>query len=62
MDLVSVQQKMGKALSLLADDLASLKVGRATPALVEKVMVEAYDRRMLLLELATITVMDSNQL
>ena len=58
----AVRQKMLQILSLLAEDLTRLKAGRATPALIEKVMVEAYDTKMPLVELATITAPEPNQL
>jgi ribosome recycling factor len=47
---------------LLSDDLAGLKAGRANPAMIEQVMVEAYETKMPLLELATITTIPPNQL
>jgi len=40
-------------------DLSSLRTGRATPALVENVMVEAYGTRTTLVGLASITIPDS---
>lgn len=57
-----VRQKMEKALELLRQDLVSLKVGRATPDLVEQIQVEAYETKMPLVELATITSPEPNQL
>ena len=57
-----VRQKMEKALEFLHQDLVSLKVGRATPALVEQILVEAYETRMPLVELATISSPEANQL
>jgi len=62
MDLTAARQKMEEAMGLLIDDLATLKIGRASPSLVEKIMVEAYDTRMPLVELATINTIDGNQL
>lgn len=56
------RQKMTKVLELLADDLASLRAGRATPALVEKILVEAYETKMPLVELATITASGPSEL
>lgn len=53
---------MEKVLQLFSDDLLTLKAGRATPALVEKVMVEAYETKMPLVELATISAPDPNTL
>lgn len=62
MELIDVREKMEKALEFLADELATLKTGRATPSLVEKVKVEAYETQMPLVELATITAPEPNQL
>lgn len=50
-----IGQKMTKVIDLLVSDLGSLRAGRATPALIERVMVEAYETRMPLIELATIS-------
>jgi ribosome recycling factor len=57
-----VREKMEKAMELLREDLATVRAGRATPALVEKIMVEAYETRMPLVELATISSPEPNQL
>jgi len=57
-----VRQKMEKALEMLRQDLVNLKVGRATPALVEQVQVEVYETKMSLVELATITSPEPNRL
>lgn len=57
-----VRRKMEKALEILRQDLVNLRVGRATPALVEKIQVEAYETRMPLVELATIASPEPNQL
>lgn len=55
MDLAGVSEKMNKALEAVATDVASIRAGRANPSLVEKMMVEVYDTRMPLVELATIS-------
>lgn len=62
MDLTDSRLKMEKALEVLAEDLSILRAGRANPALVEKIMVEAYETRMPLVELATITSPGPSQL
>jgi len=53
---------MEKALEVLRQDLAMIKTGRVTSALVENIKVEAYETVMPLVELATITVPSPNQL
>lgn len=56
------RQKMNKVLELLSSELAGFKAGRATPAMVEKIMVEAYETKMPLVELATIATPKPDQL
>lgn len=55
--LPSVKDKMLKAMQVLGQDLATIRTGRATPALVENLVVSAYDntQHLRLKEMATIT-------
>ena len=55
---------MRKVLEMLRTDLASVRTGRATPALVEDVVILAYggSTRMKIKELATITASDPQTL
>jgi len=53
---------MDKAVEMLRQDLNSLHAGRASTAIVERIMVEAYNTKMPLLELATISIPDTNQI
>ena len=62
MDLNDVRDKMAKALQVLAEDLSTLRTGQASPALIEKIIVEAYEGKFPLVELATITTSGPNQL
>jgi len=62
MDLNNVRDKMAKALQVLAEDLSTLRTGQASPALIEKIIVEAYEGKFPLVELATITTSGPNQL
>lgn len=62
MDFAPVRQKMEGALAALRQDIVTIKTGRATPALIEQIIVEAYGSKMPLVELATITVPDACQL
>ena len=62
MDSDSIRQRMQKTLSFLREELAQIKTGRATPALIEKIMIDAYETKMPLLELATINAPDPNEL
>lgn len=58
------RQKMRKALEVTSNDLSSIRSGRATPALVEHVVVSVYGgtQHLKIMELATTTTMDSRTL
>jgi ribosome recycling factor len=61
-DTVSAaREKMKKALDVSRNDIASIRSGRATPALVENIVVMAYggSQKMRIQEMATITTMDA---
>jgi len=62
MDLNDVRDKMAKALQVLAEDLSTLRTGQASPALIEKIIIEAYEGKFPLVELATIMTSGPNQL
>src|SRR5258706_2227849 len=55
------REKMKKALDVTHQDLASIRSGRATPALVENIFIMAYGgtQRLRVMEMATITTMDA---
>lgn len=61
MDEDKVRKAMDAAFSLLTADLSAIRTGRATPALVEDIMVAAYggQSRLHVNELATITAPDN---
>lgn len=60
---ISGNDKMGQVLKLIREDLATLSTGRARPALVEEIRVEAYEGSFLTLkELATIATPDPQTL
>lgn len=58
------KQKVQKVLDILKGDLATLRTGRATPALVENIVISAYDgsTKLKVMELATVGVSDSQTL
>lgn len=64
MNLDDVRQKMQKVLEVLRTDLATVRTGRATPSLVEHIIVSVYGgtQRLKVMELATITASDSQTL
>lgn len=64
MDLQEIKQKMQKVLDVLKQDLATVRTGRATPGLVENIIIAAYSgsTRMKVMELATISATDHHTL
>jgi ribosome recycling factor len=57
-----MEERMKKALEDLHADLASLRTGRASPALLDKVYVEYYGTPTPLKSLGTVSVPDARQL
>lgn len=59
--LHQTRDRMKKAIEVTSTDLSSIRSGRATPALVEHIVIPAYGgtQRLKVLELATITTMDA---
>jgi ribosome recycling factor len=59
-----LQPKLQKVLDVLRQDLATIRTGRATPSLVENIVVSAYNgsARLRVMELATIGSVDSHTL
>ncbi|MCL6548466.1 MAG: ribosome recycling factor [Alicyclobacillus sp.] len=51
----SAEERMEKAIQVLRRDLATVRAGRATPAMLEKVMVEYYGAQMPVTQVATVT-------
>lgn len=52
----SVEDRMNKTLDALARDFSTLRTGRATPALLDRITVEAYGSEMPLNQVASISV------
>lgn len=57
-----LRQKFEKVINAVKDDMATVRIGRAKPDLVENIPVLAYGTKMRLVELATITAPDTNLL
>ncbi len=59
--LNQTRDKMRKALEVTTNDLSSIRSGRATPALVEHVVISVYggSQRLKIMELATTTTTDA---
>lgn len=60
----SVRAKMQKALEVTRNDLGTIRTGRATPALIDNIIISAYGgtTKMKLMEMATITAQDNKNL
>ena len=54
--LLNVEERMQQAVQALRSDLLTIRTGRSSPALVEKLRVEAYGSQMPLNQMATIAV------
>ena len=62
-NFAEVRERMEKILAIFAEDIASIRTGRATAALIENVTVEVYNgQKMKLMELGSITVPDVRSL
>ena len=57
-DLKLYEDKMGKSISVLEEDLATLRAGRANPAILNKVTVEYYGTATPLPQIGNISVPD----
>src|SRR3989344_7690961 len=64
MDLGDVPVKMQKAVDWVKQDVSTIRTGRANPALVENVMINAYGgtTRLKVVELANISVSEAQSL
>jgi ribosome recycling factor len=60
----TTKEKLQKVLDVLKDDLATIRTGRAAPALVENIVVTAYggSTKLKVMELATIAALDNQTL
>ncbi len=59
--MINVQEvkiRMDKITNIFMDDISSIRTGRATPSLLENVVVTAYGNKMKLIELGSINVTD----
>lgn len=60
--LVDAEKRMRSAIQSLEEDLAGVRTGRASPALIEKLPVEYYGASVPLIQLASISVPEPRQL
>lgn len=61
MNIDTTRLQMGKILEILKTDLSTVRTGRATPSLVENIVINAYEgtQKLRVMELATIGTSDS---
>ena len=61
MEETDIRQKMQQAIDAVKEDLSSIRTGRATPALVEGIIVTTYggSQKLRIVELATIATPDT---
>ena len=64
MDEPQVSSKMQSSVTAVAGDIAGIRTGRATPALVENIIVPAYGgtQRLRVMEVGSITSLDPTQI
>lgn len=62
MTISEYKTKLEKSLDFLKSELSQIRTGRAAPALIENVMVDAYGSKMALKEVGSISVLDSQNL
>ena len=62
MTISDYKSKLEKSLEFLKSELAQIRTGRATPKLIEGVMVDAYGSKMALKEVGSISVLDPQNL
>jgi len=63
-DFTDTRQRMEKSIGVLREEVATIRTGRASPALIENIVVNAYQgtQSLRLKELASITVSDPQTL
>ncbi|MBU1148895.1 ribosome recycling factor [Patescibacteria group bacterium] len=62
MNLEIPKDKFEKTIEFLSSELKQVRTGRAHPSLVENLMVEAYDAKTALMQLASISVPEPRQI
>ena len=60
--IADAEGRMKSAIQILEDDLAGIRTGRASPALVERLLVDYYGAPTPLMQLAGISVPEARQI
>ncbi|MBX9618520.1 MAG: ribosome recycling factor [Hyphomicrobiales bacterium] len=61
-NIAEIKRKMQNSLNVLKGEFAGLRTGRASPGLLDPIMVDAYGSKMALKEVATVSVPESRML
>ena len=61
-DLADARDKMQKAIAVLKDDLAGIRTGRATPAVLARIVVDYYGTQVPINQLASFSVPEPRSL
>lgn len=56
--ITQIAPKFNKTIEVVKADLATIRTGKATPSLIENLVVDAYGSKMKLIELGTIATLD----
>lgn len=62
MQTSELKNKLNNSLEHFKSELSTIRTGRATPALIENVLVNAYESKMTIKELGSITIPDSQMI
>ncbi|HLC93922.1 MAG TPA: ribosome recycling factor [Patescibacteria group bacterium] len=62
MTITELKSKLSKTLEHLQQEMSQIRTGRASPTLLENILVEAYGTKMTLKELGSISVIDAQNL
>ena len=62
MTITELKSKLSKTLEHLQQEMSQIRTGRASPTLLENILVEAYGTKMTLKELGSISVIDPQNL
>ncbi len=62
MDLPDLQSKFQRVIEVVKQDLATIRTGKAAPAIIENLLVDAYGTKMKLVELAVMAAPDASTL
>lgn len=62
MNTPGLKMKLSKSIDFLKGELAQIRTGRASPTILENLVIDAYDSKMTLKELGSIAVSDAQTL